>query len=155
MESPPTIREEGTRWTVANARPRVMRVAWGFAAPIVLVLLGYAALGDLHDRRWWMLAIRGVFAVFVALAAVFSLFGGESIAVEGGEVVWRRGKKQVRRAKLGDIEKLEREGTLLRVHVRGEELPIVVGAGLRQPPAAMQWLARRLDATIIAARKGT
>lgn len=153
MQTPPTIKEEGARWTVDNARPRILRVAWGFAAPIVFLLLGYAALGDIRDHHWWMLVIRAVFAVFVAMAAVFSLFGGETIAVEGAEVVWRRGTKQERRARLADVEKLERQGTQLRVHVRGEALPIVVGAGLRQPPAAMQWLTKRLDAAILDARK--
>jgi hypothetical protein len=155
MESPPTIKEDGTRWTVENARPLGLRIGWGVAAPIVLALLGYASLGDVRDGKWVMLAMRAVFAVFVVTAAVFSLFGGETLAVADGEVTWQRGRKQIRRAKLADVEKLERTGTQLRVHVRGEEQPIIVGAGLRQPPAAMSWLMKRLDAAIIAARKGT
>ncbi len=152
--TPPTIKEDGTRWVVENARPLVMRIGIGFVAPIALVLVAFTMLNDVREARWGMLLVRIVFAAIVVLSAVFSLFGAESLSIEGGELVWRRGRSQQRRAKLGDVEKLEREGNHLRVHVRGEERPIVVGAGLRQQPAAMKWLLARLDAEITAARTG-
>src|SRR6185312_15827999 len=151
MENPPTIKEaDGTRWTVENARPLIMRIGIGFVAPIVLGLIAITMVNDVREGRLGMMAVRGLFALFVVVAAIFSLFGGESLAVENGELVWRRGKSQVRRAAVGDVEKLERQGNHLRVHVRGPEgeaaQPIVVGAGLRQPPAAIAWLAERVQA---------
>ncbi len=152
--TPPTIKEDETRWTVENARPLAMRLVIGVAAPVALGLIGFAMLGDVRDGRWIFFVLRAVFAAIVAMAAVFSLFGAEVIAVDGGEVVWRRGRRQVRRAPVGDVEKLERVGNTVRVHVRGAEQPIVVGVGLRQSPAAMKWLMQRLDAAIIGARRG-
>jgi|SRR6185312_4023372 len=154
MENPPTIKEaDGTRWTVENARPLIMRIGIGFVAPIVLGLIAITMVNDVREGRLGMMAVRGLFALFVVVAAIFSLFGGESLAVENGELVWRRGKSQVRRAAVGDVEKLERQGNHLRVHVRGQEQPIVVGAGLRQQPAAIAWLAERVQAALVAARK--
>jgi hypothetical protein len=159
MRTPPTIKEaDGTRWTVENARPLIMRVAIGLIAPIVLALVGLTMVNDVHEARWGMLAARGLFALVVVFSTVFSLFGAESLAVEGGELVWRRGKSQVRRAPVADVEKVERQGNHLRVHVRGPEggeaQPIIVGAGLRQPPAAIAWLAERVQAAVTAARTG-
>jgi hypothetical protein len=154
MENPPTIKEaDGTHWIVENARPLIMRVGIGFVAPIVLGLIAITMVNDVREGRLGMMAVRGLFALFVVVAAIFSLFGGESLAVENGELVWRRGKSQVRRAAVGDVEKLERQGNHLRVHVRGQQQPIVVGAGLRQQPAAIAWLAERVQAAIVAARK--
>jgi hypothetical protein len=155
METPPTIKEEGTRWTVENARPRAMRVLIGLVAPVVIAFIGIAMVNDVREHKWWMVVARAIFAAVVAMSAVFSLFGAESIAVEGGEVVWRRGTSQERRCGVADVEKLERVGNHLRVHVRGEKHPMVVGAGLRQQPAAIAWLAKRLEAAITAARTGT
>ena len=54
----------------------------------------------------------------------------------------------MRRAHVNDVDKLERQGNHLRIHVRGQEHPIVVGAGLRQQPAAIAWLAERVQAAI-------
>ncbi len=153
MQTPPTIKEEGMRWTVANARPFAMRLVIAIAAPVVLALIGFAILGDLAVGRWVFVLLRALFAAVVVMAAVFSLFGAETIAVDGGEVVWRRGRRQLRRAAVGDVEKLERVGNTVRVHVRGAEQPIVVGSGLRQPPAAMKWLAERLDKAILDVRR--
>jgi hypothetical protein len=159
METPPNIKEEGTRWTVENARPFAMRLVIGIVAPLALALIGFAMLGDVRDGHWVFFSFRALFALVVAMAAVFSLFGAETIAVDGGEVVWRRGVRQTRRAPVGEVEKLERVGNTVRVFVRGrngeEARPIVVGIGLRQSPAAMKWLMQRLDAAIIAARRGT
>jgi hypothetical protein len=155
MTTPPTIKEDGSRWIIENARPIAMRVLIGFAAPIAIALVGITMINDAREAHWGMLTIRLVFALFVALSAVFSLFGAESLAIEGGELVWRRGKSQVRRAALGDIEKLERIGNQLRVHARGQERPIIIGAGLRQNEPAIAWLAERVKAAITAARKGT
>src|SRR4051794_27563722 len=121
METPPTIKEEGTRWTVDNARPRAMRVLIGLVAPVVIAFIGIAMINDVREHKWWMVVARGVFAAVVAMSAIFSLFGAESIAVEGREVVWRRGNNQERRCGVADVEKLERVGNHLRVHVRGEK----------------------------------
>ena len=151
---PPTIKEDGTRWTVENARPLIMRVAIGFVAPIAIALVGVTMVNDVREGRWGMMAIRFLFALIITVSAVFSLFGAESLSIEGGELLWRRGKSQTRHAALADIEKLERQGNQLFVRVRGEAVPIVVGAGLRQQPAAMKWLAERLEAAITAARTG-
>jgi len=155
LPTPPTIKEEGARWTVENARPRAMRVLIAFAAPIVIALIGVSMVNDVRDHHIGMFAVRLAFAVIVALSAIFSLFGAESLALEGSELVWRRGNSQERRCALGDVEKLERQGNHLRVHVRGQARPIIIGAGLRQQPAAMKWLAERLQAAITAARRGT
>ncbi len=153
MDTPTTIKEaDGNRWTVENGRPLVMRIGIGFVAPIVLTLIGLTMINDVAEHRWGMLVMRAIFALVVAMSAVFSLFGAESLAVESGEIVWRRGKSQVRRAAVADVEKLERQGNHLRVHVRGQERPIVVGAGLRQQPSAIAWLAERLQAAIFAER---
>ena len=132
-----------------------MRVVIGAAAPVALAAVAFTMWADVYEHRWGMFAVRGLFALLILVAARFALFGSEALAVDGDELVWTRGKAE-RRYKLGDVEKLEREGNHLRVHVRGEEKhPIVVGAGLRQPPAAMAWLSERLQATITAARKDT
>jgi hypothetical protein len=155
METPTTIKEEGTRWTVENARPRGMRILIGLVAPIAIGFIALSMINDVREHKWWMLVARFGFAVVVAVSAVFSLFGAESVSVEGGEVVWRRGSSQERRCGVADVAKLERVGNHLRVHVKGEKHPMVVGAGLRQQPAAIAWLAKRLEAAIIAARKGT
>lgn len=150
--SPATIKEAGDSWTVENARPRAMRVAIGLFAPIAIAFVGLAMVDDVRGHKLGMLAVRGLFALFVAMAAVFSLFGSESLSVESGELVWRRGSSQERRCAVADVEKLEREGNHLRVHVRGEPHPIVVGAGLRQPPAAMAWLTERVHQALLAAQ---
>ena len=142
--TPPTIKEDGARWTVENARPVAMRVGIGFIVPIVLAAVGYTMWNDALEHRWVMLSIRGLFALVVLTSARFSLFGAESLALEGSELVYRRGKVEERCA-VGDVERLEREGNILRVHVRGRERPMIVGAGLRQQPAAMQWLAERVE----------
>jgi hypothetical protein len=155
--TPPTIKEDGDRWTVDNARPVAMRVGIGFVVPIVLAAVGYTMWNDAIEHRWVMLSIRGLFALVVLTSARFSLFGAESLAVEGGELVYRRGKIEERCA-AGDVERFEREGNILRVHVRGRERPLIVGAGLRQPPSAMQWLAARVDErlrSLTGAKKGT
>jgi hypothetical protein len=154
MTTPPRMKEDGDRWIVENARPLIMRIGIAFVAPIAIALVGYTIITDLHQARWGMIAIRVLFIAVVVLSAVFSLFGAESLAITDGQLVWRRGKSQTRHAALGDIEKLERQGNQLHVHVRGEKIPIVVGAGLRQQPAAMKWLMQRLDSAIIAARTG-
>ena len=152
MDSPPTIKEEeGRRWTVENARPLAMRLAIGAVTPIVLTAVGWTMWNDALDHHWVMMAIRAAFALLVLVSARFSLFGSESLAVEGGELVYRRGRHQERCA-VGDVERLERQGNLLRVHVRGAERAIIVGAGLRQHPAAIKWLAERLQSAIAAAR---
>ncbi|HEX9103688.1 MAG TPA: hypothetical protein VF997_15870 [Polyangia bacterium] len=155
METPPTIKEEdGRRWTVENARPLFMRMAIGVVTPIVLAAVGWTMWNDALEHRWVMLAIRAAFALLVLASARFSLFGSESLAVEGGQLVYRRGRHEERCA-VGDVERLERQGNLLRVHVRGpagEARPIIVGAGLRQQPAAMKWLAERLQSAIQRAR---
>ncbi len=149
--TPSTIKEDGTRWTVDNARPLFMRLAIGAITPIVLTAVGWTMYNDALDRHWVMLAVRALFALVVLVSARFSLFGSESLAIEGGELVYRRGKHE-ERCRVGDVERLERQGNHLRVHVRGAERAIIVGAGLRQPPAAIQWLAERLQAAIGTAR---
>lgn len=150
---PKTITEENNRWTVDNARPRNMRILIGVAAPVALMFVALSALGDLAERRWLMLAVRVMFGGVIVLAAIFSLFGAESLAVEGDELVWRRGKSQERRCKLGDLDRFEREGNHLRVWVKGEKHPIIVGAGLRQEPDAIEWLKARVEAAITTARR--
>ncbi len=152
--TPTTIKEDGRRWTVENARPLAMRMVIGAATPIVLAAVGWTMYNDALDHRWGMMAIRGVFALLVLVSARFALFGAESLAIEGRELIYRRGKHEERCA-VGDVERIEREGNHLRVHVRGAERPLVVGAGLRQQPAAMQWLAERLQSAITGAKKGT
>lgn len=154
MQQPTTIREEGTRWTIDNARPRNMRIVIGVVAPIAIAFVGLAMVSDFGERHFGMFAVRALFVILIAVSAMFSLFGAESLAVEGDALVWRRGSSQQRRCPLGELEKLEREGNQLRVHVRGEKQPIVIGAGLRQQPAAMQWLLERVQAAITAAQKG-
>jgi hypothetical protein len=149
MNAPTTIKEaDGRRWTLENGRPVFMRIAIGFIAPIALALVGVTAINDFREGRWFMLAARCLFALLVLMSAVFSLFGAERLAIEGDELVWRRGRSQVRRAHVNDVEKLERQGNHLRVHVRGQEHPIIVGVGLRQQPAAIAWLAERVQAAI-------
>lgn len=154
MNTPPTIKEDGARWTVENARPIAMRVAIGFIVPIVLAAIGWTMWNDSLEHRWVMLAIRGVFALLLLTSARFSLFGAESLALDSGALVYRRGKTEERCA-AGDVERFEREGNILRIYVRGRERPMIVGAGLRQEPAAMQWLAERVQEKITAAKKGT
>ena len=155
METPPTIKEDGTRWIIENARPLAMRVIIGFAAPIAIAAVVLVMINDAREGKWGMFGVRVIFALVVAASAVFSLFGAESLSIEGGELVWRRGKSQERRAPVGNVEKLERQGNHLRVHVRGDDRPIIIGAGLRQQPAAMKWLAERLQSAITGARTGT
>ena len=150
-----TIVEDNGRFTVQNARPLALRVAFGFIAPIAIVLLGVSMVGDVQEHSWLMLAFRLFFALTLALATRFALFGAESIGVEGGELVWRRGSSQERRCPVGRVERLEQQGTQLLVHIRDDKYPIIVGAGLRQPEAAMAWLSERLNAAITAKRTGT
>jgi hypothetical protein len=151
MNTPPAIKEEGARWTVENARPLAMRLAIGALTPVILAAIGWTMRNDAIEHRWVMFAIRALFAAVVLASARFSLFGSESLAVEGRELVYRRGKHEERVA-VGDVEKLERQGNHLRVHVRGSERAIIVGAGLRQQPAAIQWLAERVQSAIGQAR---
>jgi hypothetical protein len=153
---PTTIKEEGNRWTIDNARPRNMRVVIGVAAPIVLGFLAISIMRDLEGHDWLMLTLRLLFAAVVVLGTVFSLFGAESLVVESGELVWRRGSSQERRCKLGEIARIERMGNHLRVYARGDDKhpSIVIGAGLRQQPAAIEWLRERVDAAITAAKTG-
>jgi hypothetical protein len=151
METPPTIKEEAGRWTVENARPLAMRLAIGAVTPIVVAAIGWTMWNDALGHRWVMFGVRALFALVVLASARFSLFGSESLAVEGGELVYRRGKHE-ERCKAGDVERLERQGNHLRVHVKGTGRPIIVGAGLRQQPAAMQWLAERLQSALKSAR---
>jgi hypothetical protein len=132
-----------------------MRVTIAICAPLAIAFVLLSLAGDIHDHAWIMLPVRLGFAGVIALAAMFALFGGESIAIEGRELVWRRGKSQERRCQLGDVEWLEQQGNHLRVHVKGEPHPIIVGAGLRQPPEAIAWLTGRLEPALTAARKGT
>jgi hypothetical protein len=155
MTTPNTIVEQNGRLVVANARPRAMRAVIVLAASVAVALVLLSVIGDVQTHHWFMIPVRLVFALVIGLAAMFSLFGAESVAIEGQELVWRRGESQERRAAVGDIERLEREGNHLRVHVRGEAHPIIIGAGLRQSPQAMQWLTDELDARLTAARKGT
>jgi hypothetical protein len=152
---PSSIREENGRYVVDNARPKGMRTVIKIAAPLAIAFVLLSIVGDVQAHHWIMIPFRLIFALVIGTAAMFSLFGAESVAVEGGDLVWRRGDSQERRAAIGDVERLEREGNHLRVHVRGETHPIVVGAGLRQSPEAMQWLAEQLDARLTAARTGT
>jgi hypothetical protein len=153
--TPRTITEENNRWVVDNARPRQMRVAIGIAAPVALLFVGLAMLSDFAERNWLMLGVRVMFAAVIVMAAIFSLFGAESLAVEGDELVWQRGRSQERRCKLADVERFEREGNQLRVFVRGEKHPIIIGAGLRQEPAAIEWLKGRVEAAVTARKTGT
>ncbi len=153
-ETPTTIKEDGTRWTIENARPRAMRVVIAMVAPLMLAFVGVEMVGDARGGKWVMFAVRLLFALLIALAGVFSLFGSESLALDGTELVWRRGSSQERRCGVAEVEKLERVGNHLRVHVRGQPRPIVIGAGLRQPPPAIAWLTERLQAALIAARTG-
>ena len=152
MTTPPTIKEEGARWTIENARPLFMRMAIGAVTPIVLAAVAWTMYQDTLDHHWVMFSVRALFAVIVLVSARFSLFGSESLAIEGRELVYRRGKHEERCA-VGDVERLEREGNQLRVHVRGSERPIIVGAGLRQQPAAMKWLAERLQSALKSAAR--
>jgi hypothetical protein len=157
MDTPRTIKEDGARWTVENARPLIMRVIIGFVVPIVLTAVGWTMWNDALEHRWVMLSLRGMFALLLLLAARFSLFGAESLALDGGALVYRRGKVEERSA-VSDVERIEREGNILRVVVRGRERPLIVGAGLRQQPAAMQWLADRVQqrmTSLTGAKKGT
>lgn len=155
MTTPTTIKEEGNRWTIDNARPRNMRIVIGVAAPIVLGFVALSILRDLDERNWVMLSVRAAFALVVVLGTVFSLFGAESLALEGGELVWRRGSSQQRRCPVGEVERVEREGNHLRIYARGGERPaMVIGAGLRQPPEAVEWLRQRVEAALTAAKKG-
>lgn len=152
---PTTITEDNGRYVIHNARPRGMRVGVAIVAPLAILFVLLSLVGDVHDHDWIMVPVRLGFAGVIAMAALFALFGSESIAVEGGELVWRRGKSQERRWRLGDVEWLEQQGTQLRVHIKGEPHPFVVGAGLRQPPEAIAWLSERLLPALTAARKGT
>jgi hypothetical protein len=154
MTPPTTIKEEGTRWTIENARPLGMRILIGAATPIILAAVGFTMYGDVYGHRWVMLAIRSLFALLVLVSARFALFGSEALAVVGDELVWTRGNSE-ERCQVGDVDKLEHTGTQLWVHVRGVEHPFIVGAGLRQPPAAMAWLSARVEQAITAARTGT
>jgi hypothetical protein len=151
---PSTIIESNGRFTVNNARPPAMRIIVAIAAPIVILLVGVSVVSDVEDRRWAMIAVRAFFALTVILATRFALFGAETIGVEGPELIWRRGKALERRCRLGDVERIEREGNQLRVHIRDDKYPIIVGAGLRQPEAAMEWLSERLQAAITAGQTG-
>jgi hypothetical protein len=154
MQTPPNIKEEGARWTLENARPLFMRMAIGVVTPVVLVAVGWTMYQDTLDRHWVMFGVRALFAAIVLVSARFSLFGSESVAIEGRELIYRRGK-HVERCAVGDVERLERQGNHLRVHVRGRERTIIIGAGLRQQPVAIKWLAERLQSEITAAKKGT
>jgi hypothetical protein len=151
IPTPSTIKEDGARWTVENARPLFMRMSIAVITPIVLGLVGWTMYQDALDHHWVMFGVRSLFVLVILMGARFSLFGSESVAIEGGELVYRRGL-HVERCGVADVEKLQRQGNHLRVVVRGREHAIVVGAGLRQPPAAIQWLAERLQDAIFAAR---
>jgi hypothetical protein len=153
--TPNTIVEQDGRYVVANARPKAMRVLIMLVAPLAIAFVLLSVAGDVQTHNWFMIPVRMMFALVIGLAAMFSLFGAESVGVEGQELVWRRGKSQERRVAVGEVERLEREGNQLRIHVRGEPHPIIVGAGLRQAPGAMQWLTEQLEARLTAARKGT
>jgi hypothetical protein len=155
MSMPNTIREEAGHYIVDNARPKAMRTVIKLAAPVAIAFVLLTVVGDVQTHNWVIIPFRLLFVLMIGLAAMFSLFGAESVGLEGQELIWRRGKSQERRVPLGDVERLEREGNQLRVHVRGEPHPIIVGAGLRQAPEAMQWLTEQLDAQLTAARKGT
>ena len=152
-----TIGEEavdgGARFILKNARPRSMKVAIMIAAPIALGFIVLAAVGDFRIGRWVMGLVRSAFALLVATATLFTLFGEESVAVAAGELVWQRGKNFERRCHVADIEQLERQGNQLRLVVK-DQPPIVIGSGLRQPEAGMVWLTARLEAAIAAAREG-
>jgi hypothetical protein len=146
--TPPTIKEDKGRFTVENARPVAMRVGIAVFATVVLAFVVWKMIDDAMQRHFFMFAVRGLFAAMVSSAAVFALFGAETLAVEGGELVWRRGKGQERRCAISAVERVEQQGIHLYLHVRGQERPIVVGAGLRQPPPAMTWLKQRLEALL-------
>ena len=151
---PSTITENNGSFTVNNARPAAMRVVVGFAAPIVLLFIAVSVVNDVEEHAWGMMAVRAMFALVVIMATRFALFGAETIGIEGGELVWRRGKSLERHCPVAQVERIEREGNQLRVHIRDDKYPIIVGAGLRQPEAAMAALAERLDAARTAARTG-
>ena len=153
--TPNTIVEQDGRYVVANARPKAMRVLIMLVAPVAIAFVLLSVVGDVQTRNWFMIPVRLLFALVIGLAAMFSLFGAESVSVEGQELVWRRGKSQERRVAVGEVERLEREGNQLRIHVRGETHPIIIGAGLRQAPGAMQWLTEQIEARLTAARTGT
>ncbi|HEX4459340.1 MAG TPA: hypothetical protein VIA18_15280 [Polyangia bacterium] len=152
---PTTIIENNRCFTVNNARPLAMRVLVGFAAPIVFLFIAVAIVNDVEERAWGMLAIRLMFAFTVGLATRFALFGAETIGFEDGELVWRRGRSLERHCPVGAVDRIEREGNQLRVHIRDDKYPIIVGAGLRQSEAAMAWLAERLETLLTEARTGT
>src|ERR1700761_7504833 len=130
---PSTILENNQLFTVNNARPLAMRVVVGFVAPIVLVFIALSLWNDVEERAWGMMAVRLMFALTVILATRFALFGAEIIGIENGELVWRRGKTLERHCPVAAVERIEREGNQLRVHIRDDKYPIIVGAGLRQP----------------------
>jgi hypothetical protein len=140
--------EGGTRWLVKNARPLGMRIAVAVVAAIAVGVIGVTAFAEIREGRWGMGLIRGLFLIVVATAARFTLFGEEALQVAGGELLWTRGTNFERRCKLEEIERLERTGNQLRVHVRGAATPIVVGSGLRQPEPAMVWLTARVEAAL-------
>jgi hypothetical protein len=152
---PTTISEEeleaGARFMIKNARPKGMRMAVMIVTPIVVVIIGLTAANDFHDGHWGMGLVRLLFCLVVATAARFSLFGEESLQVTPAELLWQRGKNFERRCAVADIEQLEHQGTQLRVMVKGQP-PILIGTGLRQPPAHMAWLSDRLEAAIKRAR---
>lgn len=152
---PTTITEENGRFVLHNARPRAMRVTVAVLAPVAIGFVLLSLAGDVHEHNWLMVPVRLGFAGVIAVAAIFALFGAESLAVEGDELVWRRGKSQERRCHLRDVEWLEQQGNHLRVHVKGDPHPMIVGAGLRQPPEAITWLSERLSPALTAAKKGT
>lgn len=152
---PSTILESNQSFTVNNARPLAMRVVVGFAAPMVFLFIAVSIVNDVEEHAWGMMAVRLMFALTVGLATRFALFGAETIGLEDGELVWRRGKSLERHCPVGAVERIEREGNQLRVHIRDDKYPIIVGAGLRQPESAMAWLAERLETLLTAARTGT
>jgi hypothetical protein len=149
--APTTISEEGldggARFVIKNARPKSMRVAVMVAAPIAIALIGLTAANDFHDGRWGMALVRVLFCLVVAAATRFTLFGEEAVEVARAELVWTRGKNFERRCVVGDVVELERQGNQLRVVVKGQP-PIVIAAGLRQPPEAVAWLSDRLEAAL-------
>ena len=147
LPTPSTIKEDGARWTLENARPLFMRLAIGVITPIVLGAVGWTMWNDALDHHFGMLGVRAVFVLIVLVSARFALFGAETLALEDGALVYRRGRHEERCA-AADVERFERLGNHLRIHVRGREHAIIVGAGLRQSPAAIQWLAERVQATI-------
>jgi hypothetical protein len=152
---PTTISEEelesGARFVLKNARPKSMRVAIMVVAPLVVAIIGVTAANDFHDGHWGMALVRVGFAIIVATAARFALFGEESLQVTAAELLWQRGKNFERRCPVADIEQLERQGNQLHVRVKGQP-PIVIASGLRHPPENVAWLSDRLEAAIKRAR---